>query len=439
MGREIQVLEVLDVNMKKILIIITEVNSIEDWDKILEARLEKDEADFKILIEVKSDFFSDQGIGKNIPAEDFFDSIIMVSNLEVASSIVNEAKTILTPKGLLDSNSKELVFLGWIGSSGMWGKITGTEVFFREIEDAAVYLYIKKEKKESTNGIEDLEIFLPTTILNIEKAITLKEIITSQEDFNRRELRMKSFPYARSYMGDFFNIFNLSLDEFLNFENLSKYALSLENSNLFFLVIESSQIEKIGLNSFKDILQKLADKKVITKKYLDTVILPIIIDPEISICEESDKYSDILTSHFICKNSEEAKKAIEGILHFSTEQQWYPFQILPGFFENFFHFYKSGRILFEIYEGDYKDFDIPLFLKELKCSKPKDYLVNVITNDWMGSHSLGDYGKLMGDMDEYLETDPESPICCGFINDFPNFKKGKGVLIIAYSSDSLYS
>lgn len=432
MKREGKLIEIVDENMKKILIVISEINKMDDWNKILATNFEKKIADFKILIEIESDFFSDKE--RDILVSNFFDSHIMAPNLEEALIMLNKAKSFLTPKGPLDLESENFIFLGWI-EPDMWNSSGKIEVYFKEIDSTTIYRYLKKEKKEIVNEIEDLEIFLPTTIFNIENAISLKEKITSQKEFSQRKMKLKSFPYAETYIGDFFNIFNISLEEFLSLENFSRFSLAQNESKVFFLVVESLQIEKIGRTVFEKTIKKLAEKKFIDKRLLGDVIIPIIIDLDVSSYEESERYSDISISHFICKNSEEAKQAIEGILLFSTQEQYFPFQISPGYFETFFHFYKSRRLLFKIYEGNAKDFDIKVFLKDLKYLKIKEYLVNIITEEG----TISDCNKLIDEINKYLEpNNHNSSLYLGFIDNYTKLRKKDDMLIIIYASNSLY-
>lgn len=148
MEKGIKIIELQDENMKKIIVIISEIKSSSDWNKILEASLEKKETELKFLIEVNSNFIIDE----KLDIKEYFDSFIKSTNFEEASDIVNGIKGILDPKGVVNLNITDIVSLDFKN---------GKEVFFRKFEGQNL-VEIKKnlEKIKSIEGIKSLVFHL---------------------------------------------------------------------------------------------------------------------------------------------------------------------------------------------------------------------------------------------------------------------------------------
>lgn len=148
MEKGIKIIELQDENMKKIIVIISEIKSSSDWNKILEASLEKKETELKFLIEVNSNFIIDE----KLDIKEYFDSFIKSTNLEEASDIVNGIKGILDPKGVVNLNITDIVSLGFKN---------GKEVFFRKFEGQnLVEIKNNLEKIKSIEGIKSLVFHL---------------------------------------------------------------------------------------------------------------------------------------------------------------------------------------------------------------------------------------------------------------------------------------
>lgn len=261
---------------------------------------------------------------------------------------------------------------------------------------------------------DEVESYFSTTIFNIENSITVNEKIYT-----------KRYSSCNSFENNFFNIFNMSTHEFTSLEQSEKIKNSLNCCNVFFITINSSQIEKIGLTLFEEIIKKSIYKEA--KK----LVIPIIIDSEVSSYENSSKYSGISCSHFICENSESAKIIIEGIISFEATDQWYPCSL--NFIEEMFDFNKAGRLFLKVYKGDSSNFDAQDSLKELKNSN--SVLVNVITHEnWMRSHKLGDCEILIQNMNNYFE--PDYSYCSGIVSGKKrnlNIEQNE-ILVIGYGS-----